>query len=370
MAGLEGSGGAGRVGAPEPAPDEYLVAGDEVEPGSADDGFVVHPGLGGMVPRAEALPDGVLPTDRLQANGMAVPEVRAGLRRIPDLRNALTVAWLWIETVGIIVLAAWLAHPLTYAVAFLLMGRAIVRFNILGHEAVHRTLFTSRAANDFAGKWLLSYHAWVPFELYRRGHMAHHRDEMGPNEPDTPLYAGYPITRASLRRKLWRDATGQSGWKILKGLLRGTRNQRTRPVAVRILGFQVVLLAVAIAFGRPELYVFLWFLPWFTMWRVLNRLRAIAEHGGMTRSKDRRRTTHHVRQSPLARFWLVPYRVGWHLAHHVDMGVPCWNLPELHRELEDSGWVTERYVWPSYRALWKALSSRPETDTAAAPTGA
>ena len=35
--------------------------------------------------------------------------------------------------------------------------------------------------------------------------------------------------------------------------------------------------------------------------RVVNRLRAIAEHGGMQRSDDRRRTTHHVRQSLLAR---------------------------------------------------------------------
>jgi fatty acid desaturase len=311
-----------------------------------------------MVPDPSVLPN-VLPTERLLANGKAVPGIRAELRRIPNLRAAFAVVWLWVETLGIIAAAAWLAHPLSYIAAFFLMGRAIVRFNILGHEAVHRTLFANKALNDFAGRWLLSYHAWVPFELYRRGHLDHHRDEMGPNEPDTELYANYPITRASFRRKLIRDATGQSGWKILEGLLRGVRNQRTRPVAVRILGAQVVLLAVATAFGRPELWLFLWFLPWMTLWRVLNRIRAVAEHGGMTRSKDRRQTSHHVHQGMVARFWLVPYNVGWHLAHHVDMGVPCWNLPKLHRELVDSGWVTPAYEWPSYRSLWKALSSRP-----------
>ena len=299
----------------------------------------------------------MLPTDRLLANGKAVPELRAELRRIPDLRAAVAVAWVWIETVGIIALAAWLAHPLAYVAAFLLMGRAFVRFNILGHEAVHRTLFSNKAMNDFVGKWVLSYHALVPFELYRRGHLNHHRDEMGPNEPDTALYRGYPISRASMRRKLLRDATGQSGWKILKGLLRGTRNPRTRPVALRIVGAQVVLLAIATAFGRPELWLLLWFLPWMTLWRVTNRLRAIAEHGGMTRSKDRRQTTHHVRQSAIPRFLMVPYNVGWHLAHHVDMGVPCWNLPKLHDELVAAGWVTDEYTWPNYRTLWRALSA-------------
>ena len=71
-----------------------------------------------------------------------------------------------------------------------------------------------------------------------------------------------------------------------------------------------------------------------TVWRVINRLRAIAEHGGMSRSTDRRLTTHHVHQSWAARFWIVPFNTGWHLAHHVDMGVPFQEPARpLHAEL-------------------------------------
>ena len=111
--------------------------------------------------------------------------------------------------------------------------------------------------------------------------------------------------------------------------------------------------------GRPELYLFLWLAPWMTVWRVINRLRAIAEHGGMTASRDRRLTTHHVRQTWPARFVLVPFHTGWHLAHHVDMGVPWRNLPRLHAELVAAGWVVPGLEYPSYRALWRALRSRP-----------
>ena len=93
---------------------------------------------------------------------------------------------------------------------------------------------------------------------------------------------------------------------------------------------------------------------------MINRLRSIAEHGGMARSKDRRQTTHHVRQSWLARFWMVPLNTGWHLAHHVDMGVPWRNLPKLHAELEAAGYITPELTYPSYRALWRTLRSRPE----------
>src|SRR5262249_12382709 len=159
-------------------------------------------------------------------------------------------------------------------------------------------------------------------DLYRRAHMAHHKDEMGPDEPDRGLYAGYPITHASFRRKLTRDALFVSGWKNLKPLLRGVVTRANRPLALRILGTQLVLLLAFALVGRPELYFLLWLAPWMTAWRVINRLRAIAEHGGMTRSDDRRLTTHVIRQRPLARFFMVPYNTGWHLAHHVDIGIP------------------------------------------------
>jgi fatty acid desaturase len=209
------------------------------------------------------------------------------------------------------------------------------------------------------GRWLVAYPAFVPLEAYRRGHFAHHKEEFGPNEPDLNLYNGYPITRASLRRKLWRDARGSSGWKNLKGLLGALRSAGARPVALRIFAAQVPLVVAAVLVGRWWLYPLLWLAPWMTSWRVINRLRSIAEHGGMQHSKDRRQTTHHVRQSWLARFWIVPLNTGWHLAHHVDMGVPWRNLPRLHAELEAAGYVTPDLAYPSYRALWRTLSSRP-----------
>jgi fatty acid desaturase len=210
------------------------------------------------------------------------------------------------------------------------------------------------------GKWLIAYPAFVPLDAYRRSHMAHHKEEFGPNEPDLGLYSGYPITKASWHRKLRRDADGNSGWKNLKGLLLALTSSGARPIALRIVAWQVVLfVGLWLALGHWWIYPVFWLLPWMTVWRVLNRLRAVAEHGGMVASPDRRLTTHHVRQSVSARFWMVPFNTGWHLAHHVDIGVPFSKLPKLHRELERAGYVTPELEWPSYRALWRHGSSRP-----------
>lgn len=310
-----------------------------------------------VVPDATQLP-AVLPSERLLASGVARPEVRADLRRIAGGRNAITVTLLWAMLAAMVAVVVAIDHPLVWLAGFVLAVPLHVRFAILAHEAAHRLLFSRRAANDLVGTWLLAYPAWIPFGAYRRSHFAHHREEFGPDEPDIAFYGGYPCRPARLARRLTRDGVGISGAKNLAAVVAALRSPTARPVAARILGTQAVLLAaMGVATGRWYTYIVLWFAPWMTGWRVVNRLRAIAEHGGMQRSEDRRQTTHHAEQSWLARFWIVPYHTGWHLAHHVDMGVPWRNLPRFHAELEAAGYVTPDLTYPSYRALWRALTS-------------
>ena len=124
---------------------------------------------------------------------------------------------------------------------------------------------------------------------------------------------------------------------------------------------------VFVAAGHPWLFLFLWVAPWMTVWRVLNRLRAIAEHGGMTQSSDRRQTTHHVRQGFWARFWIAPYNTGWHLAHHVDIGDPVPSPSGVPRGTGGVGLGARRLKYKSYTSLWKALGSRTRAEVVTSP---
>lgn len=303
-----------------------------------------------LVPPPHLRPD-VLPRGRIGAHGMPVRPWRDDLRRIPDGRNGLTVAGALLQTFGVVGTAALVGTWWAYLLAFVWMGRGHALLNILGHEAAHRLLFSDRRVNDAVGRWLLAYPSLQPFAVYRRSHLVHHRAELGPDEPDARLYAGYPIPRASWRRKLTRDACGISAAKNLRSLARAAR-RRDRD-ALGIVLVQVLLLATAVAAGAPWAYV-VWIGSWATLWKVSNRLRAVAEHGGMRPDEDRRVTTHVVRQSWLARLTIVPYHTGWHLAHHADMGVPWTRLPALHAELLATGWVPRELERTSYRSLWKA----------------
>ncbi|MEZ5257158.1 MAG: fatty acid desaturase family protein [Ilumatobacteraceae bacterium] len=271
------------------------------------------------------------------------------------MAQRLTVVLLYAQTLGVIAVTVWLGWWFV-PVGIVLMGRAHAQFASLMHEAAHRVLFANKRANDLVGRWILGYPGWTSTDAYRRVHAAHHREEFGPDEPDIPLYAGYPVPSDSLRRKLTRDLTGRTGWKLMKQFLSGLRTPgRSRDTVLKILAVQAVLLVAAVLSGHWWVYPVLWLLPYLTVWRVINRLRAIAEHGGMQRSKDRRQTTHSVRQGPLARFFLVPYHIGWHLAHHVDSGIPFRNLPRFHEALREAGYVTDNIEYADYPSLWRAL---------------
>ncbi len=297
-------------------------------------------------------------TDRVRADGRPTPSFRDELRRIPNLRNAISVVSVFVQT-ALVVWAAVAWFPWAIIPAFVVMGRTHAQFASLMHEAAHRLLFSSKRLNDVAGRWLLGFPTFTSTDAYRRVHMAHHRQEFGPDEPDIALYRGYPITSASLRRKLVRDATGRTGVKLMRGLLanRTSSDQRVRRTFWKIIAVQGLLLAAAIVSGHWWVYPVLWVGPYLTVWRVINRLRSIAEHGGLTMSSDRRETTHSVTQHLLARLCMVPFNIGWHLAHHVDAGIPFRSLPRYHRALEEAGYIDATVQYPTYRSLWKALSS-------------
>ena len=317
--------------------------------------MVGSPRLGGMVPSPDVLKPGHT-TEWVDEVGRPNSSTRELLRRIPSVRNGFSVVSVFAQTALLIVIAVRFG-PIVWLPVFVLMGRAHAQFASLMHEAAHRLLFRNRSLNDYVGRWLIGYPAFTNIDAYRRVHMAHHREEFGPNEPDIALYANYPISRDSWQRKLVRDAVGKTGLRLLKDQLRGARSEVAvvRQTLFKILAVQAVLIVGAIVAGYWWVYPLFWLLPYLTVWRVINRLRSVAEHGGLMASDDRRIATHSVEQHWAARFFLVPFNIGFHLAHHVDAGVPFRNLPKYHQILIDSSYVSVEYEHPNYRSLWSVL---------------
>lgn len=267
-----------------------------------------------------------------------------GLLEMNDLRSWGSIAINWALVFASFGWVAVWPHPVSIVVALFVIGARQLGFAVLMHEASHRSLFRSRKLNDWAGNWLCAYPIWSDLHPYRPYHLKHHARTGAADDPDIGLVRPFPITPASLRRKIWRDLSGQTGRKFAKGAWHRTFGSHRDPVARRaaqgVVVTNLALLAILWGFGRPELYL-LWPAAWLTTHTLVTRIRSIAEHALTPDPDDPLGNT----RTTVARWWerllLAPNRVNYHLEHHLLMTVPHYNLPRMHRLLRERG-VFER----------------------------
>ena len=313
-----------------------------------------------MLPGEGAMPSAPWP-DALS------PAERRELVAMRGSRAWLSIATNWGLVGAAFALVAWAPNPLTVIVALFVIGGRQLGFAVLMHEAAHRTLFRSRRWNDVVGNWLCAYPVWSDIYPYRAYHLQHHAKTGTAEDPDLSLAAPFPVTPASLRRKIWRDLTGQTGWKRARATFR--RDLGLSQGKVRRLDFMGVrnlrgvtitnaaLLAGLLVCGHPALYL-LWVAAWLTTYSLVMRIRSIAEHGMVPDPADDFRNT----RTTLARWWerllIAPNRVNYHLEHHLMIGVPHYNLPRMHRLLRERGVLTGACVMDGYLPVLALASSR------------
>ena len=205
---------------------------------------------------------------------------------------------------------------------------------------------------------------------YRRYHLEHHRHTQQPEDPDLVLSAPFPVTRSSLGRKVWRDLTGRTAWKQRSALVRAHWGPADAPVRARLgrvlrrfgpnLAINAGFLAGFALAGHWYLYFLLWVVPSFTWEMLVTRIRNIAEHAVVPDDDDRLRNTRTTRANLLERAFLAPYRVNYHLEHHLLVSVPCYNLPRMHRLLVERGLGPRMELRRSYAEVLALATAKPE----------
>jgi fatty acid desaturase len=236
--------------------------------------------------------------------------------------------WLFIAAIFAVV-AAW-PNPLTIVLAVILLAGRQLALSVLMHECGHRTLFRSARLNDVVGQWLCALPVMNDQPSYARGHLEHHRKAGSHDDPDLPNYRAYPVSRESFRRKVIRDLTGQTGFKLLSYIVRGASgviSQEKRSSAlpfVQQLLVQLLLLLVLAALGIAWTFL-LWVVAYLTVFMLIIRVRQIAEHAAVPDlfDPDPRRNTRTVDAPWWQRVVFAPCGVNFHMEHHFMASVPC-----------------------------------------------
>jgi len=286
-------------------------------------------------------------------------------------RGPLLVAHCW----GVIALAVavGVVWPVLIPLSVMVIGTRQLGLAILMHEAAHGALAKDLKLNDWLGHWLCAVPVGADLGDYRPYHLRHHKYAQNPEDPDLVLSAPFPVTPASLRRKIVRDLTGQTFFKqrVLFAFraYASKRDEDTaegavvtgRSVAPFLIVNALMLLGLTLA-GAWWAYFALWLLPLATWFPLVTRLRNIAEHacveGSATDPFRAARTTH---ASWWERAFIAPYWVNFHAEHHLFMHVPCWKLADLHRVVRAKPQGAGMVVAPGYLAVMRRATRQQES---------
>ena len=301
------------------------------------------------------------------------PDEIRELRAIREHRAWLTIIVNYGLIAASMALVAYAPNALTVVLALCIIGTRQLGLAVVMHESAHYTLFKNRRLNDFVGNWLAGYPIYLSADMYRAHHLEHHTKTWTEEDPDLGLANGFPVSKASMARKVMRDLLGITGLKQLIGTtylvvkvvrgeqvdagtlpLRLERGPAIRMVAGTVVT-NVVLMAALWSLGQPMLYL-LWLGAWLTTNKLVARIRSIAEHAVVLDPADPLGQTRTVRAGWLERLFIAPNRVQYHLEHHLLMTVPHYNLPKFHEMLRDRGvldgaCVTDNYAQVLRRAV-------------------
>jgi len=286
--------------------------------------------------------------------------------------------WAWIAMAFL--LAGLFPNPLTIVIVLFILGGKQLALAIIMHDASHRALFKSRAINDFVGNWLGGYPILQDCDRYRDYHLKHHVVTGLDDDPDLNLTVGYPAGKGSMLRKLARDLFGLTGIKANFGVLlmhfgfleytlggvvvkidqngRALRNilktgfkNLKGPVIMNLFLFGILWLT-----GAPWLYL-LWVGAMLTTFQFSLRIRSIAEHSIVPDQKDPLKNTRTTYANFFERILFAPHHVNYHAEHHLLMTVPPYNLPKLHKLVQQRGFFKEGLLAKNYWEVFRLATA-------------
>jgi fatty acid desaturase len=279
-----------------------------------------------------------------------------------DRRNValIDIATTFAILAGTIFILVYRPGAWSYAFAFVCIGLMQYRIVIACHEAVHKTLLFPLWLNETAGSLQC---ALVGINLlwYRRQHLEHHAAKGLVHDTDAYIYEPILRARPGVRRlAIW--IFGTVGEVVEKLRQKGFTVNATieaegtaRFYSLAILAVQLLLLAACALWLSWWYYFAFWLCPLLTIAIFINRTRVLVEHGyaQVPRPESAAFAESPVRAVDLAagifeRFFIAPYRMNYHFAHHRVPSIPSYRNRDLSTLLEGHGDIPSAAFRPSY----------------------
>jgi fatty acid desaturase len=304
--------------------------------------------------------------------GEVPPLVTIGvIRGLSDVSGARSFAAIALEWTGILV--AFELHrrfSSLILLPFLVMwiGARQHALAILMHEGVHYHLFKNRKINDYVSEIFLAWPVFITARAYRGGHFSHHRYVNTDRDPDMVRKQGpewmFPKSWTALGLLLLKDVLGLNTYQQLLesvdlGAPKDTQSKGIGSYRLARYAYYLSGLALITYFQVWPVFLLLWMVPLLTWFKVILRIRGIAEHYSVENDHvyTRTRTT---LPSLFERMFVAPKNVNYHLEHHLYPSVTFFRLPELHAVLmKNAEFRTKAHLTQTYWGVLRECVSRP-----------
>jgi fatty acid desaturase len=308
----------------------------------------------------------------MHASKLLTPDQLKAVRERHDWKAVALIVHAWAMVFGAMALFVWLPNIVTFLLAAAIIGGRQLGMAILMHDGAHGLLLKEHGWNMWASQWLLAYPIGTDTLVYRRYHLKHHARTQQEDDPDLVLSKSFPVTAKSLRRKIFRDFSGQTGFSQRSSQFLDAFGKADQALPDRLArarekvgGFvltNLVLLAFLSAIGFWWLYPLLWLIPLLTFFQLFLRLRNIAEHAMVGDKDDPFAHARTTLADPITGLFLAPYWVNYHVEHHLLMWVPCYNLKKLHGFVMAGAHRDRILVEPNYLRVYRLVTSRSDDD--------
>ncbi len=259
----------------------------------------------------------------------------------------------------------------------ILSGFLIVRLFIIQHDCGHGSMFSSKKANDWAGRFI-GVLTLTPYDVWKRGHALHHGgsgnlDRRGVGDDITTLtVAEYDaLTRwQKLQYRLYRHPVVMFGigpayiFIIAQRLPWGDMPRGSRPwLSAMATNMGILAIYAALIFTVGWKAFLLIQVPTVAIgasigvWMFYVQHQFEQTHWSRTGEWKRENAALHgssYYDLPAPLMWLTG-NIGVHHVHHLSSRIPFYNLPKIlkdHPELKTIGRLT---LWQSFKCVKLAL---------------
>lgn len=302
------------------------------------------------------------------------PQVRKELRALCKLDNYHAILGLLFDY-AVVAAAVYLCVGVSYwfyPISLILIGstqRALV--NML-HEASHKVLARDGRLNLLLGTVFSGYLVFHMYNPYRSSHIGFHHRFLGDAEKDPDfvfhlecdIYDPSMSNRAFFLRNILLAVLGMRTVEYVRYVIHDRLLFKQENAAVSmpislgaerwiLLGLWTgIVTALALTGFLLELLLF-WLVPLFTTAIAVGWLSELAEHYPLPESENRQILMTRNRHGwAIERFLLGRHNDNFHLVHHLNTGVPFWNMKKAHQVLLSD------HAYARWDGLWAGILTR------------